>query len=182
MYSSQKKKKLIQWKFHTDFLGTATKNVKRKRIRAGKTNHNSPRKCLLYHVPFHSAFTSSPDILLSGRRTTWNNPLNFFQKIASITLCIMRFPLKALADQERKWIRIIFHRTVPYKSHFDTGASLYQPFSPFTHVLSEAAEKQRAKLYWWQRKPSVFRLSEGSEDQTLNGWRNPGDSFFIKEE
>lgn len=46
-------------------------NVKRKTITAGKkTNHNNPRKCLLYHGPFHFAFTSSPHILLSGRRTT----------------------------------------------------------------------------------------------------------------
>lgn len=126
--------------------GTTTKNVKRKRIIAGKkTNHDSPRKCLLYHIPFHSTFPSSPDILLVGRRTTWINPFNFFQKIASIALCIMHFPLKALADQESKWIRIIFHRTtVPYKLRFDTGTSLYQLFSPFSHVLCAAAKKSES--------------------------------------
>lgn len=138
-------------------------NVKRKTITAGKkTNHNNPRKCLLYHGPFHFAFTSSPHILLSGRRTTWTNPLNFFQKIGSIILCIRYFPLKALADQESKWIRITFHRmTVPYKLHFGAGTSLYQLFSTFSHVLCVAAKEQRVKLCWWKCKTHIFSLSGG---------------------
>lgn len=152
---------------------TVTKNVKRRTIITGETtNHNNPGKCLLSHGPFHFAFTSSPDILLSGRRTAWINPLNFLRKIASITLCIMHFPLKVLADHESKWVRITFHRTpVPYKLHSGTGTSPYQLFSSFSHVLCVAAKEQKDNLCWWQSKTHIFRISGGS-DQTLNGWRN----------
>lgn len=126
-----------------------------------KSSHNIPRQCLLHHNPFHSFALLSRHTAIS-RQTQQTPQINLqylkyclcfqtkkfkhFQKISSFAHCIMCFPLKAIADHESKWVRIIFHRTVVhFKLHSETGTLLYQLFHFCSHIPSAVVIKQRAK-------------------------------------